>query len=255
MIWKSPSGAGVIANHKVFSTEIARRIGDKKLLENLPPHFRGRIHNTIPIFKTRGPLHLLVADPVVKFYAACREDHIKPWVALVKVQEGWLGTHLEHQSRFLQLPNQIYLYRAPDHVAEFWEALGLGDPPKVYTKPNPTDLDEEIRQVYSSDQILFESIKVSGQLANRSIVPPVVTQLKSAARAVGKFIASGKFVTQKQFDDRMKICKACEFWDQEEFMGTGRCRKCGCSTWAKLRMATESCPLGKWQEASKPLQK
>jgi hypothetical protein len=28
--------------------------------------------------------------------------------------------------------------------------------------------------------------------------------------------------------------------------GTGRCSKCGCSTWAKLRMASEKCPIDKW---------
>ena len=46
---------------------------------------------------------------------------------------------------------------------------------------------------------------------------------------------------------RLAICKACEFWDPSGFIGTGRCQKCGCSTWAKLRMATERCPVGKWE--------
>jgi hypothetical protein len=45
---------------------------------------------------------------------------------------------------------------------------------------------------------------------------------------------------------RETTCRACPEWDAAALNNTGRCRKCGCSTWAKLRMATESCPLGKW---------
>jgi len=46
---------------------------------------------------------------------------------------------------------------------------------------------------------------------------------------------------------REATCRACPEWDAQALNGTGRCRKCGCSTWAKLRMATERCPLGKWE--------
>lgn len=45
---------------------------------------------------------------------------------------------------------------------------------------------------------------------------------------------------------REATCRACPEWDAEALNKTGRCRKCGCSTWAKLRMATEKCPMGKW---------
>ena len=248
MIWKSPNGAGVIANHKVFSTEIARRIGDRNLLENLPPRFRGRIHNTIPLFETRVPLHLLVADPVAKFYAACREDRVKPWAALVKIKSRRLGTHFEHQSRLLHVPNVVHLYRAPEHVAAFFEATCLGDPPKIYTKENPSDLDEEIRSVYAADQALFDSILAPGQKADKSTLPPLTKQLRTAAIAAGRFIRHGAPTTPPEIlAAREDTCRACPEWDAAALNGTGRCRKCGCSTWAKLRMATESCPLGKWK--------
>ena len=49
---------------------------------------------------------------------------------------------------------------------------------------------------------------------------------------------------------REAICRACPEWDAAALNSTGRCRKCGCSTWAKLRMATERCPLGKWEAVS-----
>ena len=53
-------------------------------------------------------------------------------------------------------------------------------------------------------------------------------------------------VTAEQFYSRVEICKGCEFWEGSGFGGTGRCKKCGCSTQAKLRMATEKCPIDKW---------
>ena len=51
--------------------------------------------------------------------------------------------------------------------------------------------------------------------------------------------------------DREATCRACPEWDDEALNKTGRCRKCGCSTWAKLRMATERCPIGKWEAVDK----
>ena len=45
---------------------------------------------------------------------------------------------------------------------------------------------------------------------------------------------------------RESICRQCDFWNAQSVNKTGRCRVCGCSTWAKLRMASESCPIGKW---------
>lgn len=53
---------------------------------------------------------------------------------------------------------------------------------------------------------------------------------------------------------REATCRACPEWDAQALNGTGRCRKCGCSTWAKLRMATERCPLGKWESLTAPQQ-
>lgn len=50
---------------------------------------------------------------------------------------------------------------------------------------------------------------------------------------------------------REATCRACPEWDAAALNNTGRCRKCGCSTWAKLRMATERCPIGKWEAVDK----
>jgi hypothetical protein len=53
-------------------------------------------------------------------------------------------------------------------------------------------------------------------------------------------------VISEQLESRLAICKGCEFWNPQGFGGTGSCKKCGCSTQAKLRMATSKCPEGKW---------
>lgn len=65
--------------------------------------------------------------------------------------------------------------------------------------------------------------------------------------AAGRFIRHGAPITSPEIlAEREETCRACDQWDAAALNGTGRCRKCGCSTWAKLRMASESCPLGKW---------
>jgi predicted Zn-ribbon and HTH transcriptional regulator len=72
-------------------------------------------------------------------------------------------------------------------------------------------------------------------------------------QAANRFARSGFATTPPEIlATREAFCRSCPEWDAEALNKTGRCRKCGCSTWAKLRMATERCPLGKW-EAVEPL--
>jgi hypothetical protein len=67
-------------------------------------------------------------------------------------------------------------------------------------------------------------------------------------QASSRFARAG-FVTTppESLAAREATCRACPEWDATALNATGRCRKCGCSTWAKLRMATERCPIGKWE--------
>ncbi len=39
---------------------------------------------------------------------------------------------------------------------------------------------------------------------------------------------------------RLELCDPCEFKKD------ARCGKCGCYLRAKVKMATEACPVGKW---------
>jgi hypothetical protein len=70
--------------------------------------------------------------------------------------------------------------------------------------------------------------------------------------AAHRFARAGFATTPPEaLASRQATCKACPEWDATALNATGRCRKCGCSTWAKLRMATERCPLGKWEAVDK----
>jgi hypothetical protein len=80
-------------------------------------------------------------------------------------------------------------------------------------------------------------------------VPPTITDMaKSFFSSAAKFVAAGLPRTPlEQLQVRLDTCKVCQYWNPEGFAGTGSCRQCGCSTQAKLRMATSECPMGYWQ--------
>jgi hypothetical protein len=77
--------------------------------------------------------------------------------------------------------------------------------------------------------------------------PGLATMAKSLASSLVGFVAAGMpVVSEEQLQARLDICRSCEKWDASGFKGTGRCSLCGCSTQAKLRMATSECPIKKW---------
>lgn len=73
----------------------------------------------------------------------------------------------------------------------------------------------------------------------------------SALNSAAGWIRSGlKLAPADVVEFRHNTCRSCEFWDASALRNTGRCTKCGCSTWAKIKMATESCPVGHWKEVA-----
>ena len=79
---------------------------------------------------------------------------------------------------------------------------------------------------------------------------PPISIMEKGASLVGSlkgWAAKGfAVVTPEQLDSRKAICATCEFWNPAGFSGSGSCNKCGCSTFAKLRMSTSKCPIDKW---------
>lgn len=77
--------------------------------------------------------------------------------------------------------------------------------------------------------------------------PNAPEMAKKLSLAVAGWASSGfKMSTTDQVSERLNICKTCDFWDSSALAGSGRCKHCGCSTQAKIRLATEKCPVGKW---------
>lgn len=115
----------------------------------------------------------------------------------------------------------------------------------------------EIKSIESSD-IFIDKLKIPddyiedafgfGMSSRSEKQPPsLLAMAGSLTESLLKWAESGLHVTDPTvFETRIGICKGCEFWDGSGFAKTGRCKKCGCSTQAKLRMATEKCPIGKW---------
>ena len=82
---------------------------------------------------------------------------------------------------------------------------------------------------------------------NAAGYPSFGDMTKSVSMGALRWIVGGfGTVSDEVLQARLETCRNCEFWDSKGFMDTGRCRKCGCSTKAKLRMPTEKCPIGKW---------
>lgn len=70
---------------------------------------------------------------------------------------------------------------------------------------------------------------------------PFVARVANASRAAGRFVAAGLPLADEALRaSRLATCGDCPFLD------AGRCRLCGCWTAAKARLATESCPDGRW---------
>ena len=256
----------IAQNFKVFSSLIAERVSGKNVTT--------RQQFTLPNQKSPNKkVALLVADPIKKFYAACREDKITPQMALEILKANskiapfpsFPSFHFFPQSRYFLNHNEpVYAWRAPDHIGEFWEEMSLGEPPDIYnlSEEHPVEV-SELRKIYQQDFDLWEQITSPGKL----IVPSttlkeelyyfcsslpkteetfnnVIVQLDESARNFARPDLST--IKPEILAAREATCRACPEWDSEALNKMGRCRECGCSTWAKIRTASEKCPIDKW---------
>jgi hypothetical protein len=69
---------------------------------------------------------------------------------------------------------------------------------------------------------------------------PTVGDIIRGAVGVARAATGLGAASQTDYQARWAICMACDQHD------AGRCRTCGCFTGAKVRVARESCPAGKW---------
>lgn len=74
----------------------------------------------------------------------------------------------------------------------------------------------------------------------------------AAVRAVGAAVRGEPVrAPDAVIEQRAAICLPCEFNGERRVPGRIRCTKCGCGG-AKLTLATEACPVGKWPAITEP---
>ncbi|MDB5342008.1 MAG: hypothetical protein JWP89_385 [Schlesneria sp.] len=79
-------------------------------------------------------------------------------------------------------------------------------------------------------------------------LPPLLIRGWNFASAMARWAVAGMpRRSQEEIEARLTICQTCEF------LQNNHCSKCGCACIAtnqvvnKLALATEKCPLGKWE--------
>ena len=242
------NGYDVAYNWKTFSTEIVNAI----CLKTHGGTYRQRHHFLMDGYKTTPtqPVALLIGDPTTRFIAACHEDGIEYSTAIKDLKDGKFPSfHFFPQSRLLEFGDHpIFMWKAPDHIQDFWSELDLGNAPQIIYKE--TKEFPELREIYKEDFELFESITHPKMISekDRNIPSSIWEQMKGVSFAV-KNLSPSNFNTTPPEDlaNREATCRVCPEWEAPALNKIGRCKKCGCSTQSKLRSATERCPIGKWE--------
>ena len=68
---------------------------------------------------------------------------------------------------------------------------------------------------------------------------PIASAISGAVKIAKAELGIGR-IRDEVVAERRAICEGCERWDH------GRCTECGCFTYAKTKLRSEACPLGKW---------
>ena len=76
-------------------------------------------------------------------------------------------------------------------------------------------------------------------------VQEVVKSQKFDLRGMSNRLKNVMLHDQDIIDKRWDICTGCEF------LNNNKCEKCGCFMKVKTRVATASCPIGKWEKEYK----
>ena len=81
--------------------------------------------------------------------------------------------------------------------------------------------------------------KIAAGRAGAASFPPLMTQARGLAVALGRFVMSGgEMTTPEERARRLSICHACEHFAAAK----GRCRLCGCAANLAARVASKHCP-------------
>jgi hypothetical protein len=142
----------------------------------------------------------------------------------------------------------VYLYKAPmkEDVAHLRPFVKRGMVGRCYEESAYTFQTIGSDWVCSIDGPILPSPRSVLDLFYRP--PSIAQQALSLASAFKQAASEGTLATRvspETFALRKEICLGCEYYDPAAFLGTGRCRVCGCGV-AKLHMPSQSCPKDKW---------
>lgn len=82
-----------------------------------------------------------------------------------------------------------------------------------------------------------------------AIKTPVAMKIANLRHAMRRWLANGLRIAPSAIrKERAAICRMCPHWNPAGNLGLGECRAPGCGcTRAKIWLASESCPVGKWK--------
>lgn len=106
----------------------------------------------------------------------------------------------------------------------------------------------DVPKDYADDLLAHGTLKHDGSLLEIDDAIYLALRAKHGRSATSRlskallsWVSKGMPLTPPdELKSRQEACRTCE-----HFTGS-RCRLCGCFTEAKLRMATETCPIAKW---------
>ena len=83
---------------------------------------------------------------------------------------------------------------------------------------------------------------------NHAQMPSSPQLVQNFAKEGVRWLKAGMpILPQEVAQERLAICKSCEFYVGE------RCSKCGCQMRVKTTLATSACPIGKWGQATEKM--
>ena|SRR6185312_1697901 len=162
-------------------------------------------------------------------------------------QPGWLP-----QSHFISDSAQLDFVGRFENLAADWSTVCRRlrvDIPLLKINPTNRQRDrhgyatpfacEAAARLYRADYVAF------GYKLPIPILPPEPKPLTAGhvahgAAGIARAVTGTGGASDELIASRTEICEACPNWSKP--MGVGRCKLCGCLTWAKVRNAAERCP-------------
>ena len=121
---------------------------------------------------------------------------------------------------------------------------------KIFLEKMKTKPTEESSTINVDSEVTPPKPIQTVTIKKNGVEASIPQQAKNFVKSMGSWAKSGfKLASKEEYDNRMIICRKCEFWTEIPGPIIGRCKKCGC-TGAKQKLATSRCPINLWGKTS-----